>query len=145
MMVSSSLQSTQGSYWFLPVNPSSHHLCEWEGLAGRLQLELHLVADSYPIAILFASFFWSTLWRCPFVDNRVTACQCTWFSGLLLVWGFLFCFVSLSCKKAVIFLYLSACLGETRQSERGLMCEWQIPRWRRWEALDLTGLKLKAH
>lgn len=91
------LRSARGSYWCRPVNPQQSPSPRGEGLPGRLQLECILMACGCPITILFASFSRSTLWRCPFADNRVTACQRTWFPGLLAVCGvfFLFCFVCL--------------------------------------------------
>lgn len=85
------LQSARGSYWCRPVNPQQSPSPRGEGLPGRLQLECILMAYGCPITILFASFSRSTLWRCPFADNRVTACQRTWFPGLLAVCGV--CFV----------------------------------------------------
>lgn len=120
-MLSLHLQSTQGSYCFFPVNPSLV-ISQWEGLTGRLQPELHFNSRWFPITILFASSL-LCLVTLPFCGQ--------WGHSLSVLSGFTravglrgFCVVlfPLSCKKAVIFLYLAACLHETRQSERG----WRV-------------------
>lgn len=117
-MLSLCLQSTRGSYCLLPVIPASSSLRGKGSLEGS-SLGCMLIADGFPITILFASSL-LCLVMLPFCGQ--------WGHGLSVLSGFTravglrgFCVVlfSLSCKKAVIFLYLAASLRETRQSERG--------------------------
>lgn len=81
-------------------------------------LNFILIVDGYPVTILLASFFWSALWRCPFVHNRVTACRCTWFAGLQLVWGFgLVCFPYRARRPWYFCIWQRVCTRQGRASE----------------------------
>lgn len=73
---------------------TSHQIPASSSLSGKGSLEgsslsCILIADGFAITILFASSL-----LCPFVDNGVTACQCSRASPGLLGWGgfVLFCF-----------------------------------------------------